>query len=126
MKFSPLLDEMMKALQVLPGVGPKSAQRMAFTLLERERSGGLRLAQLLNRALNASAIASMTTINVRFIWFFIKESFRIANYSPRLQIAQMAAISIWEKRPSYVSYGKHSILKENIATLFIAQSKHRP
>ena len=42
MKFSPLLDEMMKALQVLPGVGPKSAQRMAFTLLERERSGGLR------------------------------------------------------------------------------------
>ncbi len=39
MKFSPLLDEMMKALQVLPGVGPKSAQRMAFTLLERERSG---------------------------------------------------------------------------------------
>ena len=31
MKFSPLLDEMMKALQVLPGVGPKSAQRMAFT-----------------------------------------------------------------------------------------------
>ena len=37
MKFSPLLDEMMKALQVLPGVGPKSAQRMAFTLLERER-----------------------------------------------------------------------------------------
>ena len=51
MKFSPLLDEMMKALQVLPGVGPKSAQRMAFTLLERERSGGLRLAQLLNRAL---------------------------------------------------------------------------
>ncbi|MGR6750522.1 recombination mediator RecR [Aeromonas veronii] len=51
MKFSPLLDEMMKALQVLPGVGPKSAQRMAFTLLERERSGGLRLAQLLSRAL---------------------------------------------------------------------------
>lgn len=51
MKFSPLLDEMMKALQVLPGVGPKSAQRMAFTLLERERSGGLRLASLLNRAL---------------------------------------------------------------------------
>ncbi|MFG0832050.1 recombination mediator RecR [Aeromonas bivalvium] len=51
MKFSPLLDDMMKALQVLPGVGPKSAQRMAFTLLERERSGGLKLAQLLSRAL---------------------------------------------------------------------------
>ncbi|MHA7001671.1 recombination mediator RecR [Aeromonas schubertii] len=51
MKFSPLLDEMIKALQVLPGVGPKSAQRMAFQLLERERSRGLRLAQTLTRAL---------------------------------------------------------------------------
>jgi recombinational DNA repair protein RecR len=37
MKFSPLLDEMMKALQVLPGVGPKSAQRVAFHLLKVDK-----------------------------------------------------------------------------------------
>ena len=44
MKFSPLLDDLIRELQVLPGVGPKSAQRMAFQLLERERSRGQKLA----------------------------------------------------------------------------------
>ena len=52
MKFSPLLDEMMKALQVLPGVGPKSAQRMAFALLERNRDGGLQLGAALHAAMS--------------------------------------------------------------------------
>ena len=51
MKFSPLLDDLIRELQVLPGVGPKSAQRMAFQLLERERSRGQRLARTLERAL---------------------------------------------------------------------------
>jgi len=51
MKFSPLLDELIRELQVLPGVGPKSAQRMAFHLLERDRPRGLRLSQTLSRAL---------------------------------------------------------------------------
>ena len=51
MKFSPLLDELIRELQVLPGVGPKSAQRMAFQLLERERPRGQRLARTLERAL---------------------------------------------------------------------------
>ncbi|MGL5948715.1 MAG: recombination mediator RecR [Aeromonas sp.] len=52
MKFSPLLDELIKGLQILPGIGPKSAQRMAFTLLERQRPAGLKLAATLERALN--------------------------------------------------------------------------
>lgn len=43
MKFSPLLDDLIRELQVLPGVGPKSAQRMAFQLLERERTRGHRV-----------------------------------------------------------------------------------
>lgn len=43
--FSPLVDELISALRVLPGVGPKSAQRMALHLLERERSGADRLAK---------------------------------------------------------------------------------
>ena len=34
---SPLLAELIDALRCLPGVGAKSAQRMAFHLLERER-----------------------------------------------------------------------------------------
>ena len=44
MQTSPLLTQLMEALRCLPGVGPKSAQRMAFTLLQRDRSGGMRLA----------------------------------------------------------------------------------
>ena len=42
---SPLLEQLIEAFRVLPGVGSKSAQRMAYHLLERERSGGQRLAQ---------------------------------------------------------------------------------
>ena len=51
MQTSPLLTQLMEALRCLPGVGPKSAQRMAFTLLQRDRSGGMRLAQALTRAI---------------------------------------------------------------------------
>lgn len=51
MKFSPLIDQLVQALRCLPGVGPKSAQRMAFHLLERNREGGLRLAEMLQQAL---------------------------------------------------------------------------
>ncbi|MCB1758151.1 MAG: recombination protein RecR [Gammaproteobacteria bacterium] len=42
-----LLEQLMEALRCLPGVGPKSAQRMAFHLLERDREGGVRLAGVL-------------------------------------------------------------------------------
>lgn len=48
--FSPLIDELIAALRVLPGVGPKSAQRMAFHLLERNRAGASNLAHALQRA----------------------------------------------------------------------------
>jgi len=51
MRFGPLIDQLMEALQCLPGVGPKSAQRMTLHLLERDRSGGEYLAQTLLRAL---------------------------------------------------------------------------
>jgi recombination protein RecR len=44
---SPLLDQLIEALRCLPGVGQKSAQRMAYHLLERNREGGARLAQAL-------------------------------------------------------------------------------
>jgi recombination protein RecR len=47
---SPLLEQLIEALRVLPGVGPKSAQRMAYHVLERERRGGRRLAEVLAEA----------------------------------------------------------------------------
>jgi recombination protein RecR len=51
MKFSPLIDELIASLKVLPGVGPKSAQRMAFQLLERQREGALKLSTALHDAM---------------------------------------------------------------------------
>lgn len=47
MSEAPLLDQLIQALRCLPGVGPKSAQRMAFHLLERERGGARKLAETL-------------------------------------------------------------------------------
>jgi recombination protein RecR len=46
------LDELIEALRCLPGVGPKSAQRMAYHLLQRDRRGADRLAAALHRALD--------------------------------------------------------------------------
>ncbi|QJR82172.1 recombination protein RecR [Alteromonas pelagimontana] len=51
MKFSPLLSELISALTCLPGVGNKSAQRMAFHLLERNRQGALALSTVLHNAM---------------------------------------------------------------------------
>ncbi len=42
-----LLEQLIEALRVLPGVGQKTAQRMAYHLLEREREGGRRLSEVL-------------------------------------------------------------------------------
>ncbi|NCA87536.1 MAG: recombination protein RecR [Gammaproteobacteria bacterium] len=47
----PLVNQLMDALRCLPGVGPKSAQRMAFHLLERDRPGGRHLAGVLAAAM---------------------------------------------------------------------------
>jgi recombination protein RecR len=46
-----LLEQLIESLRVLPGVGQKSAQRMAYHLLEREREGGQRLAEVLAEAM---------------------------------------------------------------------------
>jgi recombination protein RecR len=44
------LEELVEALRCLPGVGPKSAQRMAYHLLQRNQKGARRLAQALEQA----------------------------------------------------------------------------
>ncbi len=48
--FSPLIDELMQALRCLPGVGQKTAQRMALHLLERDREGAAKLSHALAAA----------------------------------------------------------------------------
>ncbi|WP_312710647.1 recombination mediator RecR [Stenotrophomonas sp.] len=47
----PLLEQLIEAFRVLPGVGQKTAQRMAYHVLERERDGGQRLSEVLAQAI---------------------------------------------------------------------------
>ena len=46
-----MIDALVEGLRCLPGVGPKSAQRMALHLLERDRDGGVALADALQAAM---------------------------------------------------------------------------
>lgn len=52
MKYTPALARLIDALRCLPGVGPKSAQRMAFHLLERGRDSAARLGEAISVALS--------------------------------------------------------------------------
>lgn len=51
MTFPVSLDELIESLRCLPGVGPKSAQRMAYHLLQHDRKGAARLARAVSGAL---------------------------------------------------------------------------
>lgn len=51
MTSEPLLNQLVESLRCLPGVGPKTAQRMALHLLERNREGGVRLSEVLSEAM---------------------------------------------------------------------------
>ena len=51
MSSEPLLEQLIESLRCLPGVGPKSAQRMALHLLERDRDGGKYLSTVLAEAM---------------------------------------------------------------------------
>ncbi len=50
MKLPSALDALTEALRCLPGVGPKSAQRMAYHLLQRDQAGAVRLSDALRTA----------------------------------------------------------------------------
>jgi recombination protein RecR len=52
MSTPPLIGQLIEALRCLPGVGPKSAQRMAYHMLERDREGARQLAEVLNEAVD--------------------------------------------------------------------------
>jgi recombination protein RecR len=51
MFVSPLVEQLVSAFRCLPGVGPRSAQRMALYLLEKNRQGGERLSDALRQAM---------------------------------------------------------------------------
>ena len=51
MSFSPLIQELIDALRILPGVGPKSAQRMAFYLLSQAPEKGQYLSHILSKSI---------------------------------------------------------------------------
>ncbi len=51
MSRSPLIQQLIDALRCLPGVGPKSASRMAYQLLERDRQGAFHLSDTLKQAM---------------------------------------------------------------------------
>lgn len=51
MNYSPLVSRLIEALRCLPGVGPKSAQRLAFHILERDRGGARNLAAAISQAI---------------------------------------------------------------------------
>lgn len=52
MKFTPLIDQLITALRCQSGIGPKSAQRIAFELLERNRPAARQLADALHQAMD--------------------------------------------------------------------------
>ncbi len=47
-----LISDLMSAIQILPGVGPKSAQRLTFYLLQKDKAGGKNLAETLLSAID--------------------------------------------------------------------------
>ena len=51
-RISPLIDRLIDALQILPGVGSKTATRMALNVLQHNRKGGEALARVLSKAVS--------------------------------------------------------------------------
>ena len=63
MKLSPTLDQLVNALKRLPGIGPRSAQRIAFHLLQHERGTAVSLGEaLLAAAHNVRHCARCNTL----------------------------------------------------------------
>lgn len=66
--MDPEIEELIGALRCLPGVGLKSARRMALHLLERERGGAIRLARSLHTAIervgHCQVCRTLTTRNI--------------------------------------------------------------
>lgn len=85
MKLSPLVQQLIEDLRCLPGVGAKTAQRMAFHLLERNRGGGAKLAATLANAMdNVGHCQQCRT--------FTEESLCSVCASPKRELAQQLCV----------------------------------
>ena len=62
MSLSPLLDQLERALRCLPGVGSRTASRMALHLLERDREGALHLSDRLTEAMRSIGQCSICRV----------------------------------------------------------------
>ena len=51
-----LLAQLIESFKILPGIGEKSAQRMAFYLLEKNREGGAKLAKLITSSMSRKGV----------------------------------------------------------------------
>ncbi|MFB1015785.1 MAG: recombination protein RecR [Alteromonadaceae bacterium] len=85
MKFSPLVQELIDSLRCLPGVGAKTAQRMAFHILERNRHGGQKLA-------NTLALATEKVGHCQQCRNFTEEDLCDICQSPKRQFAETLCI----------------------------------
>ena len=56
MSSSTLLDNLIESLQVMPGVGPVSATRIAYYLLDRKRQEGLNMAQIIEQKIGRAHV----------------------------------------------------------------------
>ena len=63
MQKNETLEELVNALKCLPGVGPKSALRMAYYLLQRDRNGAKKLSESIADALD------LLGLNLHHKWF---------------------------------------------------------
>ena len=68
MKISPSIEALIDGLRQLPGIGPKSAQRMTLHLLERDREGARQIANAIEEALskvkNCSLCRNFTELDI--------------------------------------------------------------
>ena len=58
MSASPLLEKLIKSLQIMPGIGPRAAVRIAYHLLERRREESVQLADTLKEAVEKIGLCS--------------------------------------------------------------------
>lgn len=112
--YSPLIDELIKSLRILPGVGPKTAQRMALYLLERNRPGAVKLAENLAAAVDkVGRCASCRTLTEQSVCSLCANPRREARYL--CVVESPADVFALEQAGSY--HGRYFVLHGRLSPL---------
>ena len=84
-----LLAQLIESFKILPGIGEKSAQRMAFYLLEKNREGGNNLAKLISSSMeqirNCSTCRNLTEEVEYVIFVQVKKEIKICYVLLKIQ-----------------------------------------